>query len=246
MVRAVAFMGCGWRFPFMFGVAKFIEESRVRDDTVIVAGVSGGAGVALSLCTSTVTEMYERGLAKRARCPVPPFGTCGLMCEVVREMDLPPVCKSGKMQLVVGRSRYVAPLRLVPDFRSSWTDADDLLDSLRGSCQIPFLDGAVFHSSPGGLFLDGEFAVPGRTMRAHLVSRLASHLANLVHEGTPGVEGTVIIVDFDEAADIRPSVKFPRLWSFVYPDEASMRAMYADGYRQAERYFSAPCSRPEE
>lgn len=87
--RAVAFMGCGWRFPFMFGAAKFIEETRqVVGPGTVFAGVSGGSGVAMALCTGRVTEMYERGLAKRARCRVPPFGTCGLLAEVVREMGV--------------------------------------------------------------------------------------------------------------------------------------------------------------
>jgi hypothetical protein len=233
MVQAVAFMGCGWRFPFMFGVAKFIEDATQTDDWIF-AGVSGGSGVAMSLCVRRVTEMYERGLAKRERCPVPPFGTCGLMSEVVREMGIDAADVDGR--LVVGSSR-LGKFELVPEFRSAWsaTSGADLGDVIRGTCQIPFINGSIFHASANGsLYLDGEAAISIRTMREHLAS----------------IATDVIVVDFDDAADIRPSSlesdpppmapsrRFPRRWSFVYPDEATMRAMYTDGFLQATKFFA--------
>lgn len=108
----------------------------------------------------------------------------------------------------------------MPEFRSSWEDADDLVDYVRGSCQIPLVDGSFFHASArgGGLYVDGELSISSRAMRAHL----------------GGPAAGVVVVD---SADIRPSVRFPRRWSYVYPDEAAMRAMYADGYAQAARFF---------
>lgn len=52
----IAFMGCGWRFPFLFGVAKFMEEN-IETNNLKYIGVSGGAVVAYSL---SLYHIYKR------------------------------------------------------------------------------------------------------------------------------------------------------------------------------------------
>lgn len=213
-----AFMGCGWRFPFLSGVAKYMQDN--VQSVGMLAGVSGGSAVAYALQQKIVDEMYVEGLAQRSKCKYPPFGACGLVSEVVKRLgtDVP---LPGKLHIGVSQLSQLSQhesLSLTAKFFSSYESMDDMVGCMRASSQIPILDGKLFFNHRDMRCMDGEFTVDVAKMRSYL--------------------DKCVIVDFCDSADIRPSIHFPRFWSYVHQNDAVMQLMYNDGYAQARHWFS--------
>lgn len=210
----VVFMGCGWRFPFMFGVAKYIQEHN-NDKCIKYVGVSGGTAVAYSLQSNNVDLFYKKALSQRAECKYSPFGMSNLIENVAQECAtiIPP---KNTLFLVATRVKNFGIFEA--DILSEFESIDDLCKCMRASSQIPLLSGTITYKYNKKYYIDGELSVNIDKIRSMF--------------------GECIVVDFCENADIKPSIQIPRSWSYFPQDDQGMEAMYNHGYMKAEEFFS--------
>lgn len=220
----VVFMGCGWRFPFMFGVAKYIQEQvqvRTHPGAVTIdtyAGASGGSLIAYALQAGIdVREVYESALSKRGECPYAPLGMCDLLESVARRHATTSVPQSGKLNVIAAKvGRW---LHLTPEYFTEFESVDDMCKCLRASSHIPVFGGSLMYAHRGNWYVDGELGATIEQIRALYETRC-------------------IIVDFCDKADIKPTIPMPRWWSYRPQRDAVMDAMFRHGYDRAESYFS--------
>ncbi len=208
----IAFMGCGWRFPFLFGVAKFIEE-HTQTNHVKYVGVSGGAVVAYSLLAKVVDITYKNALSKIAECPYAPFGMCDFIERVAHECfhEYP---KNDSLTLVATNISSRST-----EYFTAFESKDDLCKCMRASSHIPLLGGSIFYKHRGTHFVDGEMSVTIEAIKRKF--------------------GKCIIVDFCENADIKPTISIPRWWSYFPQNESIMEYMFNHGYERAKAYFQS-------
>jgi predicted patatin/cPLA2 family phospholipase len=212
----IVFMGCGWRFPFMFGVAKYIQEHKNKHVNYIkYVGVSAGTAIAYSLQSNNVDLFYKKALSKRTECKYSPLGMCNLIENVAQECATI-IPSKNTLFLVATRIKKFGFFET--DFLSEFESIDDLCKCMRASSQIPILSGTFTFKHREKYYIDGELSVNIDKIR--------------------NIFGKCIVVDFCENADIKPSIQIPRSWSYFPQDDQCMETMYNHGYIKAKEFFS--------
>jgi hypothetical protein len=221
----IAFMGCGWRFPFLFGVAQYIQDHKYRleEFSLKYIGVSGGSVVACSLQQDIVDVVYEKALSKRSECRYSPLGMCDFIESVANDCfeEVQP-----DLFIVASRVSGCSLLipELIPEFMTDFESTDDLCRSMRASSHIPILGGSLTYKHRGRYFIDGEMSVSIDLLR----DTYRSHVGEML-----------VVVDFCERADIKPSISFPRSWIFFPQNDETMEMMFQHGYERAKEYFES-------
>lgn len=214
----ICFGGCGWMFPFHFGVAKYVEDHRVPFTRF--AGVSGGAAVALTLAAGLdVADCFEEALDKSE---VGLFGMCDAVVEVLDAM-----LERARVRHIRRDTLYVqlstAPT-LRPHLVSEFDSPRQCVEAIRASSHIPVVGGLLPYKVEGlGAFYDGGLA----GMLPLLPDALAMRERVVRVDALGSLPG----------CDIHLGFRAPYSWTFVPRAPHLMRLLFRCGYLRAMQFF---------
>lgn len=218
-IMIICFGGCGWMFPFHFGVAKYVQDELPQEE-LLFGGVSGGAAVGAALAYGIdVNEYYEQALTKIEDTGT--FKMCDAVLDVAEQMFASSQCSNipnGKLHIQLaspGMKGYIV---------SNYPSASFCAQVIRASSHIPIIGGIKPYEIEGhGKYYDGGLAsllpnIPGELRRAHRV----------VNVDALGCE---------PESDIHIGFKVPFMWSFRPRPLHVMMAIHHLGYLKAAQFF---------
>lgn len=223
-MTSLAFGGAFFAWPYLAGVASYVQTEQLLDDDARIYGTSSGAVVATMLACDIDIERDGMALGLRAdrdglggrRTPF--FRPTAFLRPHIDEMDraLPGDAHAR------ADGRLFITLRHAPWFRQQAVGAfpsrEALLDVLAAAVAVPGLTVAFVHHSPRfGACLDGGPGVPD--------------------DDRPGATTTRVGVFLHAGYDIRPSTAVPRGLMFGVPSDEERRSLFERGRRDAATYF---------
>ena len=217
----ICFGGCGWMFPFHFGVAKYIQDHHVCEPCISAfAGVSGGAAVACTLaCGIDVLDYFEEAMKKNR---VGLFGMCDAVIEVCLTMF-----KKYKVKNIEKDKLFIqlsSAGGLKPELCSEFKDIEQCVDVIRASSHIPVVGGLLPYKVDGmGMYYDGGLVnllpiLPDTLKQKHRIIKVDA-------------------LGYSSNCDIHIGFSVPYSWAFVPRKKHIMRLIFRYGYLKAKQFF---------
>lgn len=218
----LSFAGCAWCVPYHFGVAHTLQQRGLPAQTVYVGASSGALAAAALAAGLDPKDCFQGTLRSAARVARRWRGPAGRMSELVRDA-LEELLPKDAHERAHGRFRASVtklPLlqtRLLPLGRLR--SRRELIELVLASCYIP-----LYYERPArwrrGLYLDGGLR--------NNQPRLGPHTLTVSPFRDPRAP-----------AQIRPAQPPPRRWA-LFPTEQSLRHLFDEGRRDAERFEGLP------
>jgi hypothetical protein len=233
MKLTITFGGGAWYVMFYLGVAQYVAEHARPEVKHLMrfAGCSAGSSAATALALGISPEKISEDLITASRkCKRNIFKTC----ESVHDVAIANVpfddalCASASNRLLVGLAEYVRPLGFKKAIKHTFSGRDDILQSLKASCNVPLMGGM----SP--VIVDGK----------------PCYDANLCYNWTslptfPDSDKTIRVTAksswyLNNGRDgwISPRMRIPRMWQLFPPKPDALRKLYRLGYLRAWEYAS--------
>jgi len=225
-MTSLALGGAFFAWPYLAGVASYLQRERALAPTARIYGTSSGAVVATMLACGIEIATDGMDLGMRAERDglggrrIPFFRPTAFLQPHIDEMDraLPADAHTR------AHGRLFITIRRAPLFRqvaiSEFPTRDALLDVLAAAVAVPGLTVPLVHRSPRlGACLDGGPGVPS--------------------DDRAGVPTTRVGVFQRGDYHLKPSTPVSTALMFAVPTDAKRRELYALGYADAIRHFGA-------
>jgi len=228
------FGGGAWYVMFYLGVAQYISE-HVKPDVkhlLRFAGCSAGscAATALALNINPV-KLSDDLITASMGCKRNIFKTCSSV-HAVAEANIPfddALCVSASDRLLIGLSEYKPPARFKKSSKQIFTGRDDMLLSLKASCNVPVLGGILPVAIDGKKYYDANISqnwtcLPTFTDSDKII-RVTAKNSWYLNNG--------------RNSWISPRLPIPRFWQLFPPEPSALRKLNRLGYLRAWEYLDA-------
>jgi len=231
------FGGGAWYVMFYLGVAQYVSEHVKPDMKHLLrfAGCSAGscAATALALNINPV-KLSDDLITASMGCKRNIFKTCKSV-HAVAEANVPfddALCASASDRLLIGLSEYKPPARFKRASKQIFTGRDDILLSLKATCNVPVLGGILPVSIDGKKYYDANISqnwtclptfedkVAEQESIIRVTAKNSWYLNNGIRNGW-----------------ISPRLRVPRSWQLFPPEPRALLKLNRLGYLRAWEYL---------
>lgn len=230
------FGGGAWYVMFYLGVAQYISE-HVKPNVkhlLRFAGCSAGscAATALALNIDPV-KISDDLITASMKCKRNIFKTC-VSVHTVAEANVPfddALCASVSGRLLIGLSEYNPPARFKKASKHIFTGRDDILSSLKASCNVPVLGGILPVAIDGKKYYDANISqnwtclptFADKIAEQESIIRVTAKNSWYLNNGRNGW--------------ISPRLRIPRSWQVFPPEPRALLKLNRLGYLRAWEYL---------
>ena len=218
-MKIVSFDGCGWLFPFHYGVAAYIQDTQDYG-TMDFAGISAGATVAAGLATNVpIKKVFEDAIRMYGKNPFKMSRSINIILQKHANHD-DDVWKSVSGRLHIGLSKgHFAWNKKDSCTVSEFQGREHVIDVIRASSHLPYLSGLRGHVVDGVRHFDGGLTSTFAQVRGDTRVIHVSPWSNSIEDW------------------IGSDIGFPQIWAFIPRDFESLTDLYDLGYMKAKYFF---------